>query len=148
MATGKTFTAPRCRILLEGKVVARGTNFTMRCSEEVQDVDVIDSVETIEYATVGYKVSGSIGRVKSVGTTVKSLGMFPNTGKDAEEHLSNILAMDGQVLQAMDKGESKVLHTITGVKFTDWDFSIAARGIGAVNVMWRAIRETDESEPS
>jgi len=141
------FTAPRCRLLIEGKILVRATNFTIRASTEYQDIIVLDSIETVEHAPINYSVSGSIGKVIVVGSTPKSEGMFPQTGKDSSEHLLNILNLGARVIQVLDKKENnRVLHVITGVTFTDWDRSIGARSVGAENISWRGIRETDESE--
>ena len=146
---GNTLTAPRCRIMLDGKIIGRGTDVTVNTTTEVQDVDCIDSIETIEYAPLSYKVSGTIGLVGTKGSTVKSLGMFPKTGKDANEHLLNILLHGESVLVLMDKATpARNLMTINRVIFTDHGWSVSARQIVGINVTWRAIRETDEFEAS
>jgi len=145
---GTTFTAPRCRILMDGKTVGRGTNVSYQVAIEYQDVDVIDNFETEEYAPVSYKVSGSIGLVGIVGTTVKSRGMMPQTGKTADEHLLNVLLASEHVLVLMDKAERKNLRTINRVVFTQEGFSLAAGGIAGNDVQFKGIRETDESEAS
>jgi hypothetical protein len=145
---GKTFTAPRCRIMVDGKIIGWGTNVTVNVVHEHQDVDVIDSLETVEYAPISYKVSGTIGTVGVVGSTYKSMGLVPMTGKDAEEHLLNVLQDPDHSLVLMDKAESRNIVTITKVKFMTHGFNLAAGGIAGRNVEWRAIRETDESEAS
>jgi len=141
-----TFTAPRCRILLDGKIVGKGTNVQFTVEYEYQDIDVLDNIEVEEFAPVSYRVNGSIGIVGAVGTTVKSLGMFPETGKDKDEHLLNVLLHGQSVLQLMDKVESKTLHYLYGTVFASHGFSVAARGISGVNVNFKSIRHQDESE--
>lgn len=143
---GQTFTAPRCRILVDGKIIARGTNVSFEVQTEYADIDVIDSVETVEFAPVGYKVSGTIGLVGLVGTTPKSMGLIPQTGKNAEDHLLNILLHDESVMQLLDKGEERTIVTLTRVVFQSHGFQVSARGVAGRNVSFKAIRETDESE--
>jgi hypothetical protein len=145
---GKTFTAPRCRILLDGKTVGRGTNVTIRVATEYADIDCIDSLETLEFAPVGYKVTGTIGKVKVVGTTPKSEGFFDRSGKTSDEHLLNLITSGYRVLQLLDKVENQSIAVINSVVFESWDLSVAARGVAALNMSWKAIRETDESETS
>jgi hypothetical protein len=145
---GKTFTAPRCRIMVDGKIIGWGTNVSFSAPTEYQPVKAIDSIETKELAPVDYSVSGSISTVGIVGTTLKSMGLLPNTGKDADEHLLNILQQPEHVLVLMDKAEKKNLHVITGVKFGEQGLQVAAGGIAGRNVSFQGIRETDESEAS
>lgn len=142
----KTFTAPRCRIMHDGKVVGRATGITIRVDTEYTDIDVIDDIETIEFAPVGYKVSGSMSFVRPVGTTLKSIGMIPATGKTSAQHLLNILNHGLKSLVLLDKPTNKYIATITNTVFTSWDASLQARGTMAMNVQWRAKRELDESE--
>lgn len=143
---GKTFTAPRCRIMVDAKIVGFGTNVTLNVALEYADVDAIDSIETLEFAPVSYKVSGTIANVGIVGVTYKTMGLIPQTGKDSDEHLLNILQQPEHSLVLMDKAESRNLHTVTRVKFGEHGFSLAAGGVAGKNISWKAIRETDESE--
>ena len=143
---GKTFTAPRCRIMVSGKIVGWATNVTVNAETEFSDVTVIDSIEDVEHAPVGYKVSGTIGNVWIVGTTYKSMGLIPRSGKDSDEHLLNILQRPLHDLVLMDKAETRNIATITGVTFGGHSMQVSAGSVGGRNVTWKAIRETDEAE--
>ena len=143
-----TFTAPRCRIMHNGAIVGKGTQVSYTVDIEYADIDVIDNVEVDEFAPVAYRVNGTIGLVGAVGTTVKSLGFIPRTGKDADEHLLNILLHGESVLVLMDKKEAKNIATLYGVVFASHGFSLSARGVAGSNVSFKAKRETDESEAS
>jgi hypothetical protein len=143
---GKTFTGARCRIMVSGKIIGWGTNVTVNCATRYEDVKGIDSIETLEQAPVDYSVSGSIATVGIVGQTYKSLGLVPRTGKNADEHLLNILQMPEHTLVLMDKAEQRNLLTVTGVKFGEHGWTVAAGGVAGKNVNFQGIRETDESE--
>lgn len=143
----KIFTAPRCRIMVDAKIIGYGTNITVNVQNEWGDVDCIDSIETLEFVPLSYKVSGSIANVGLVGTTYKSMGVVPRTGKDADEHLLNFLQQPEHTLVLMDKPEARNLVTIVRVKFGDHGFTVNAGAISGRNISWKAIRETDESEP-
>jgi hypothetical protein len=143
---GKTFTAPRCRVMVNGKVVGWGQNISVNVELELADVVAIDSIEDLEHAPVSYKVNGTLGNVWIVGTTYKSQGFVPRSGKDADEHLLNILQAPLHTLVLMDKAETRNLVTITKVSFAGHSMQMSAGAIGGRNVNWKAIRETDESE--
>lgn len=147
MPPSKVLTAPRCRIMVDGKILARGTNVSYTAELEYQDVDVIDKFEVEEFAPVGYRVNGSISVVRVRDTTVKSLGLIPDTGKTSEEHLQNTLLQADVTMVLMDKANPpKNLAVLTGVKFQSYGWALAARGIASENIPFKAIRETDESE--
>ena len=140
-------TAPRCRIMFDGKTVARGTNISVNVAYDVQPVIGIDSLEALEHVVTGYSVSGSISKVGVRGETVKSLGLFPNVGKDADEHLQNVLLHKEGVLVLMDKAKPpKSLMTIVRVTFASHGWQLAAGGLVGIDVEWQAVREVDESE--
>jgi len=145
---GKVFTAARCRIMVSGQIVGWGTNVTVNIATRYEEVKGIDSIETLEVAPVDYGVSGSIANVGIVGATYKSMGLVPRSGKDADEHLMNLLMMPEHTLVLMDKAEARNLLTVTGVKFGEHGWTVAAGGIAGRNVNFVAIRETDESEAS
>jgi hypothetical protein len=133
--------------LLDGRTLARGTNVQYTVEIDYQDIEVLDNVEVDEFAPVAYRVNGTIGMVKVTGTTPKSLGLIPETGKDHEEHLENILLQADIALVLMDKKSPPTnLTTLTGVKFSSYGWAVAARGIASENIAFKAKRETDESE--
>lgn len=140
-------TAPRCRIMFNGKIFAYGTNVAVNVAYDVQPVKCIDSLETLEHVITDYDVSGSISKVGIRGTTVKSLGLFPQVGKSADEHLQNTILQDEGVLVLMDKATPpKNLMTILRVTFASHGWQLAPGGLVGVDIQWQAIRETDESE--
>lgn len=142
-------TAPRCRIQIDGKTIGYGSNVAVNVAYDVQDVTAIDSLEVIEHAVTGYTVTGTIGMIGIRGRSVKSLGLFPKVGKDADEHLLNVILQKESVLTLMDKATPpKNLRTITRVIFASHGWNLAAGGLVGIDVEWRAIRETDETEAS
>ena len=143
----EVLTAPRCRILIDSRPFARGTNVQYTAEIDYQDVEVLDNIEVEEFAPVAYRVSGTIGMVKAKGLTPKSLGLIPETGVDHEEHLENILLQAEITLVLIDKkSPPTTLTTLTGVRFGSYGWAVAARGIATENISFKAKRETDESE--
>lgn len=147
MGTRNTLTAPRCRLQYQGRTIARGSNVTVNVAYDVQPVQVIDSLEPVEHAITGYNVGGTIGLIGTRGTTVKSLGWFPSTGKSSDEHLLNVILQEEGVLVLMDKATpAKILKTIKRVTFASHGWQVAAGGLVGIDVEYQGIRESDESE--
>jgi hypothetical protein len=133
--------------MIAGAVLARGTNVQYTAEIDYQDVEVLDNIEVDEFAPVAYRVNGSIGMIKKTGVTPKSLGLIPETGQGSDEHLENILLQADITLVLIDKKTPEArLATLTGVKFGSYGWAVAARGIATENIVFKAIRETDESE--
>jgi len=144
--TTKSITAARCRIQINGKIIGFGTGLQCNVTYSYQPVEVIDNLETEEHAPVGYTVDGSISLVEISKRSSTTMGLRPPRGKDADEHLQNLLLMDDAVIVLMDKGVNKNFRQIQGVRFNSDGFSVNARGIAGVNVGFHAIRELDVSE--
>jgi len=143
---GKSFTAPRCRILVDGTIVGWATNVSVNVDVEYTDIQAIDSLEDIEHAPVSYKVSGSVGNVWISGETYKSKGFIPRSGKSSDEHLLNILQRPLHTIVFVDKVEGVNVTTVTGVTFSSHNMQVGAGAVGGRNINWKGIRETDESE--
>lgn len=142
----KTVTGARARIMVDGAVVGFATAVSYTVTYNYQRQDCIDSLETVELVPVGMSVSGRIGTIKIAGRTAKSMGLIPRAGKDADEHLQNVLLQKDATFAVYDKGTSKTLATVTGVRFTGHGLNINAGGIVGEDIPFEAIRETDESE--
>lgn len=143
---GRVFTGARARLIVNGKKIGYATGISWEETEQVEDVDVLDNVETEEHVTVKYKVSGSMKMVRIVGESVRSQGLWPLLGANKDEHLLNILASGGLTIQIDDSKTGKTVSMFERSKFTSRSGSVDAGGVAYKDLRFVAIRMADESE--
>jgi hypothetical protein len=146
MEKGRVFTGARARFSIEGKKVGYATNVSGSTEIEYQPVDVLDNIETEEFAPTAYRVSLQASTVRIVGETLKSQGFFPQSGTSPAEHLQNILMLGDLVCTIEDSKTGKVIMTMEQVKAASENFSINARGIVGADMSFVGVRIKDESE--
>lgn len=152
------FTGARARFSVGGVPIGYATNCSG--SEEVvyEAIDVLDSIETKEFAPVGYRVTFSASRVRLIGSpsgtngslrkiTSANSSVFPLLGKDATDLLQNVLAVDDDLACTIeDRFSGDVFMTLQRVKIASHNWSVTARGVVGEDITFVAIRMKDESE--
>jgi len=143
----KTFTGARSSFWFGGDQVAYASGCSG--SEEIiyEPVDVLDHIETMEHAPVGYRVSmnASVFRTVAVGASskaspgsLKQIGLFPK--------FKDILTKEGVDCFVQDSITGKILYMMIETKTSRYDFNITARGLVGQNVAFVGKRMMDESE--
>lgn len=145
-AKGNLLTGARARFSIEGVKVGYARNVAVTEEIEYQPVEVLDNIEVEEHVPVAYRVRFTAGMFRIVGETLKSKGWFPATGKNVDEHLSNILNSGVLSAQLEDTKTQKVICYIDQVKVASHNWTVDARGIVGEEVEFVAIRTKDESE--
>lgn len=147
---GRVFTGARARFMLDGVPVGYARNVSV--SEEIQyePIEVLDNIEVSEFVPVGYRVTFTASKFRLIGETLKSNGWMPNTGKNTEQHLSNILTTGDltAVIQdtKTDSPAAKGMATLEQVKVASSNWTIDARGVVGEDITFNAVRVRDESE--
>ena len=144
---GRIITGARSRFTVNGKVVgyAKGVNVSENISYE--PIEVLDNIEVEEHVPTSYSVTFSASMFRLINTTLKSEGMFPSNGANAEEHLENILLTSGIMKATIEDTKTNKIYTeLQEVKITSHNWSIDARGVVGEDVEFVAIRVSDESE--
>lgn len=140
------FTGARCRFLLDGKKVGWATGVSGSEEYMYEAIDVLDNLETEEHAIVGYRCDMACSIVGIVTQSLRSLGFMPKAGTSPEEHLANVLALDGLGAVIEDNQTGKVIAEYFQVRTSRKDFQTAARGTMGINVQFVAIRSRDVAE--
>ena len=148
MEKGRLLTGARSRFLLDGVKVGYARNVAI--TEEIQydPAEVLDNIEVEEHVAVAYRVTFTASQFRIVGTTLKSRGWFPATGKNSEKHLENILTSGDLVATLEDTKTGQIISTVEQVKIASHNWTTDARGIVGEDVTFVAIRVKDESEIS
>ena len=144
--TSKVITGARCRVQVDGKTVGFASNVSYTAQDVYQEQQSLDNYEVAELVPVRYTVAGRIGLIRISGRNARTMGLIPKAGKDADEHLANVLAQKDAVLALYDKGVSKNMAYVHGVRFTGHGLTVQAGGIAGEDIPFMAIRDTDESE--
>ena len=139
-------TGARARFSLDGAKVAFATGVTVRESITYEPVNVIDNVQVAEHVPVGYEVSMTSDRVRLVDDTIKSNGWFAQQGNSPADHLTNMLNTGELVGTIEDSKTGKIIMNVEGVKISEYNMTINARGVVLTNVSFVAKRARDESD--
>ena len=144
---GRILTGARCRFSVNGKTIGYARNVNFSESIQYEPIDVLDNIETEEHVPVGYSVTMSASMFRIVGATLKSEGLFPVGGANAEERLQNVLLQSGIMNATVEDTKSgKTITEVQQVKVQTHNWGIDARGVVGTDVEFVAIRIADESE--
>ena len=143
---GRILTGARARFSIDG--VKIGYARSVSISEEIEQfpVEVMDNIEVEEFVDIAYRVRFSASWFRIVGETLKSLGYFPQSGSNTEEHLTNILLSGSMTATIEDTKTQSIVATLEQVKITSHNYTIDARGAVGEDMEFVAIRVRDESE--
>lgn len=146
MATGKVFSGCRARFMLNGVKVGLATGVTVRESITYEPAKVLDNIQVEEHVPTDYDVSMTADTIRLVGTSMKSQGWLPMQGADPAEHLRNIIASGMLTATILDNQTNQIVANVEGVRISETNLNIQARGIVGENVTMVAIRVRGESD--
>ena len=142
---GRVFTGARARLMVHGKKIGYATN--VAGSEEIQydPIEVLDNIQVEEFVPVAYRVTLTASKVRIVGESLKTQGLFPPIGTSPEEHLTNILLSGDMSAVIEDSKTGKAIATYEQVKVASQNYTVNARGVVGEDVTFVAVRSSDES---
>jgi hypothetical protein len=143
---GLVFTGARARLLIAGKKVGYARNCSGGEQIQYEPVEALDNIQVEENVPTRYRVNFSMGFVRVVRTTLKSLGYFPKLGSNPEEHLSNVITQGLLTVAIEDNQTGAGIMTLEQAAVTSRNFSIDATGIVGIDVDFVGIRMRDEFE--
>ena len=146
MAESLMFTGARAVFKINNTKVGYARNVNVSEEIQYQPIEVLDNIEVEEWTPAGYTVRLRASRFRIVGQSLKSLGMFPNTGTDSAQHLINVLTTGDLSADIMDTRTNKIISKVTGVKITSHNWTVDARGVVGEDIEFVAKRTLDESE--
>jgi|TARA_R110000851_G_scaffold210394_1_gene362786 hypothetical protein len=139
-------TGARARFSISGVKVGYATGVSVREMLTMEPLKVLDEIQVKEHVPIDYEVSMTADMVRLVGTTLKSLGWFPKQGATPKDHLDNILALGELTAHLEDNQGGGVIKVIEGVKISEQNITVTARGVVGVNATMVAKRARDESD--
>lgn len=122
---------------LNGVQVAYASSVTFNENIQLEEVNVLDKIEVVEYAEVGYRVDLSCQSFRVANESVKQLGIMSRLG--------DILTQGVLTAEVIDRVSGAVILLMEGVKLESRQTSVDARGLMTESWNFKGIRSSDEA---
>ena len=142
----EVLTGCRARFKLNGVVVGYATGVTLRQAITYEPIKTLDSIVTKSFEPTDYDVNMTADMVRIVGDTIKSNGWFPQQGVSEADFLTNIITSGELSATLEDNQTSQIVALVEGLKISESNLNVSARGVVGENVSFVARRARDESD--
>ena len=122
---------------LNGVQIAYASSVTYNENIQLEEVNVLDKIETLEYAEVGYRVDMSCQTFRVAEQSVKQLGLMPRLGQ--------ILTQGVLTAEVIDRITGATLLLMEGVKLESRSTTVDARGVMTETWSFKGIKSSDEA---
>ena len=106
---------------LNGTQIAYASSCNYNENIQLEEVNVLDRIDTLEHAEVGYRVDLSCQTFRVQNESVKQLGIMPR--------LQDILVSGEITAEVVDRQTNTILLLMTGVKLESRQTTVDARGL-------------------
>ncbi len=134
----QSMTGAKAIFRLNGTQIAFASSVTYNENIQLEEVNVLDKIETIEHAEVGYRVDISCQTFRVQNSSIKQLGLMPK--------LQDILTAGELTAEVIDRTTSTVLLLMEGVKLESRQTTVDARGLMTETWNFRGRKASDESD--
>ena len=134
----QSMTGAKAIFRLNGTQIAFAYSVTYNENIQLEEVNVLDKIETIEHAEVGYRVDISCQTFRVQNSSIKQLGLMPK--------LQDILTAGELTAEVIDRTTSTVLLLMEGVKLESRQTTVDARGLMTETWNFRGRKASDESD--
>lgn len=122
---------------LNGTQIAYASSVTYNENIQLEEINVLDRIDTLELAEVGYRVDLSCQTFRVQNQSVKQLGIMPR--------LSEILTQGELTAEIIDSTTNAVILLMEGVKLESRQSTADARGVMTETWSFKGLRSTDEA---
>lgn len=122
---------------INGTQVAYASNVSYNENIQLEEVNVLDRLETVEHAEVGYRVDFNCQTFRVQNQSVKQLGIMPR--------LEDILTSGELTAEIIDRQTNSVLLLMEGVKLESRQTTVDARGLMTETWNFRGRKSSDEA---
>lgn len=122
---------------LNGTQIAYASSVTYNENIQLEEVNVLDKLETLEHAEVGYRVDLSCQTFRVSDQSVKQLGLMSKLG--------TLLTQGVLTAEVIDRVTGAVLLLMEGVKLESRQTTVDARGVMTETWNFRGIKSSDEA---
>lgn len=122
---------------INGVQIAYASNVSYNENIQLEEVNVLDKIETLEHAEVGYRVDMSCTTFRVQNQSVKQLGIMPR--------LEDILTSGELTAEIIDRATNSVLLLMEGVKLESRATNVDARGLMTETWSFKGRKSSDEA---
>ena len=122
---------------LNGNQVAYASNVSFNEQIQLEEVNVLDRIEVLEHAEVGYRVDMSCQNFRVANASVKQLGIMSK--------LNQLLTQGVLTAEIIDRTTNAVILLMEGVKLESRQTSVDARGLMTETWAFKGIKSSDEA---
>jgi len=133
----QTMTGAKAIFRLNGVQVAYASNCSFNENIQLEEVNTLDRIETVEHAEVGYRVDLSCQTFRVQNKSVKQLGIMPR--------LEDILTSGEITAEVVDRRSNAVLLLMEGVKLESRQTTVDARGLMTETWNFKGRKSSDEA---
>lgn len=133
----KVMTGSRAIFRLDGSKVAFASNISFNENIQYEPVNVLDRLDVVEHAEVGYTVDFQCQNFRVPNASVKQLGIMSK--------LQNVLTQGELTSEVQDRVTGATILLMTGVKLQARQTTVDARGIMTETWSFVGRRADDES---
>ena len=129
-------TGARAIFRLAGNKVAYASNVSFNENYQLEPVNVLDNIATVEHAEVGYTVDLQCQNFRVPDASVKQLGIM--------SRLSAVLTQGELTAEVVDEITGATILLMTGVKLQARQTTVDARGV--MTETWSFVGRSSEDE--
>lgn len=133
----QVFTGAKAIFRLNGTQVAFASSVSWTENIQLEDINVLDRIDTVELAEVGYAVDLTAQTFRVANQSVRQLGLMPR--------LDDILTAGVLTAEVVDRVSNAIILLMEGVKMESRQSSIDARGVATESLSFRGTRSSDEA---
>ena len=122
---------------LGGTQVAYASSVSFNENIQLDEVNVLDRLEVVEFAEVGYRVDLSCQNFRVANKSVKQLGIMSK--------LADILTQGELTAEVVDRASGAVILLMEGVKMETRQTTVDARGVMTETWSFKGRKSSDEA---
>jgi hypothetical protein len=130
-------TGPKAIFRINGTQIAYASSVSFNENIQLEEVNVLDRLEVLEHAEVGYRVDMSCQNFRVQNQSVKQLGIMSKLG--------DILTQGVLTAEIIDRVSGAVILLMEGVKLEARQTQVDARGLMTETWSFKGIKSTDEA---
>lgn len=133
----QVMTGAKAIFRLGGNQVAFASSVSFNENIQLEEVNVLDQLEVLELAEVGYRVDMSCQNFRVANQSVKQLGIM--------SRLNQILTQGELTAEIIDRASGAVILLMEGVKLESRQTQVDARGVMSETWSFRGRKSSDEA---